>query len=114
MDDFRAIYRILRTLSDAIDDEEFDPARISAEALHLSERRRNALLVMLVENGYVMGVKSVQYGSSHDPWPQAHLVAPRITLKGLEYLCENSLMQRCARRALGVAEPAAAALGAVL
>lgn len=33
MDDFKAVYRILKTLSDAIDDDEFDPARLSAEEL---------------------------------------------------------------------------------
>lgn len=101
MDDFRAIYRILKTLSAAIDDEEFDPARLSAEALKVSERRRNALLVMLVENGYVDGVETVRYRSDPDPWPSARLVAPRITLKGLEYLQENSIMRKCASVALG-------------
>lgn len=111
MDDFRAIYRILKTLSRAIDEEEFDPACLSAEALKVSERRRNALLVMLVENGYVEGVEAVRYRSSADPWPRARLVAPRITLKGLEYLQENAIMRRCADAALGVADRA---LGAVM
>ena len=50
MDDFRAIYRILKTLSDAIDDEAFDLARLSAEALGVTPRRLNALLVMMTEN----------------------------------------------------------------
>lgn len=103
MSDFRVIYRILRELSDAIDSEELDPDRLTPAAVGASERRFNALLVMLVENGYVEGVTARRYVSSHDPWPRAQLVAPRITLKGLEYLHENSIMKRCAEVALGVA-----------
>ena len=106
MDDFRAIYRILKTLSDAIDSEEFDLSRLSAEALGISPRRLNALLVMLSENGYVDGVEAVRYASSADPWPRARVGAPRLTLKGLEYLHENAVMRRCARVALGVVEKA--------
>ncbi len=51
MDDFKAIYRILKTRSDAIDCEEFDPARLSAEEAGVTPRRLNALLVMMAENG---------------------------------------------------------------
>ena len=106
MNDFRAIYRVLKTLSAAIDDEEFDPGRISAEAVGVSPRRLNALLVMLAENGYVEGVSVCRYQSDPDPWPRAQACAPRITLKGLEYLQENSIMQRCAQLALGIADRA--------
>lgn len=104
MDDFKAVYRILKTLSDAIDDDEFDPARLSAEELGVAPRRLNALLVMLAENGYVDGVEAVRYRSSADPWPHARVGAPRITLKGLEYLHENGVMRRCANVALGIAD----------
>lgn len=83
MDDFKTAHRILKTLSDAIDDE-FDPARLSAEELGVAPRRFNALLVMLAENGYIDGVEAVRYRSSADPWPHARVGAPRITLKGLE------------------------------
>ena len=103
MSDFRVIYRILRTLSDAIDAEEYDPQRLTPEAVGASERRFNALMVMLLENGYVEGVAARRYASSRDPWPTAAIVAPRITLKGLEYLHENSLMKRCAEMAVGIA-----------
>lgn len=104
MDDFRAIYRMLKTLSDAMDDEGLDPARLSAEALGVTPRRLNALLVMMAENGCVDGVEAVRYRSSADPWPQARITAPRITLKGLEYLHENGVMRRCAGVAPGIAD----------
>ncbi len=103
MSDFRVIYRILRELSAAIDDEELDPQRITAGAFGISDRRFNALVVMLAENGYVDGVAVRRYASSADPWPRAQVIAPRITLKGLEYLHENSIMRRCAEAALGIA-----------
>lgn len=103
MSDFRVIYRILRELSDAIDADEFDPQRLTPGAVGASDRRFNALMVMLVENGYVEGVTARRYASSPDPWPRAQVVAPRITLKGLEYLHENSIMRRCAEVAVGIA-----------
>lgn len=101
MSDFRVIYRILRTLSDAIDADEFDPRRLTPEAVGTSERRLNALMVILAENGYVEGVTARRYASSPDPWPRAQVVAPRITLKGLEYLCSNEIMKWCAEVAAG-------------
>lgn len=62
-----------------MDCEEFDKQAISAEALGISEARRVALLRMLAESGYIQ---------------QRIDFRPEITLKGLEYLEENSLMKR--------------------
>lgn len=102
MNDFKAIYRILKALSDAIDFEQFDASRISPEAVGVSARRLNALLAMLAQAGYVEGFSVRSYVSSADPWPTVTPVAPRITLKGLEYLAENSLMRKCADAAMGI------------
>ena len=60
MGDFQAIYRMLKTLSDAIDGEEFDASRLSAEAMGVTPRRLNTLLVMMAENGYVDGAEAVR------------------------------------------------------
>lgn len=99
MDNFRIIYRILRILEKAMDCEEFDRHMISAEALGLSEARRTAILKMLAENGYVQGL-DISKGLQGDV--TISMRRPEITLKGLEYLEENSLMKKAAALAKGI------------
>lgn len=82
-----------------MDCEEFDRRAISAEALSLSEACRTANLKMLAENGYVQGL-DIRKGLQGDVTISMH--HPEITLKGLEYLEENSLMRRAATLAKGI------------
>lgn len=101
MDNFRVIYRILRYLEKALDYDEPNMDCISAKALKLSDQRWMALMEMLSKEGYIDGF-SVQR-----PVDGSILISsstPRITLKGLEYLQENSLMKKAAELAKGVAE----------
>lgn len=101
MDNFKIIYRILKSLEKAMDLDEFDAEMISAESLGISQNRWNALMEMLAGAGYVKGVsmiRSVGGNSirlSHDFG---------ITLKGLEYLNDNSFMKKAANIAKGVKE----------
>lgn len=78
MYNFIAIYRILSYLEQALDYDEPDMSQISSSALGLSDNRWLALLRLLEDAGYieVFGHRT------------------RITLRGLEYLQQNSLMQR--------------------
>lgn len=73
-----AIYRILSYLEQALDYDEPDMSQISSSALGLSANRWLALLRLLEDAGYieVFGHRT------------------KITLRGLEYLQQNSLMQR--------------------
>ncbi|WP_413778060.1 YjcQ family protein [Caproicibacterium sp. XB1] len=101
MDNFRILYKILRILEKAMDVEEFDSSTISAESLKISEARWCNLMEMLSDEGYVKGVHVSR------PLDNEVLVSvsnPRITLKGLEYLQENSLMKKAANLAKGVAD----------
>lgn len=99
MDNFRVIYKILKYLEAAMDYDEIDPERLSAETLGVSENRRIALLEMLVREGYVDGI-----GIKHsaDGAVTISMSSPRITLKGLEYLHENSVMNKMAAVAKGI------------
>ncbi len=100
---FKIIYIILSTLEKAMDNESFDVDRLSAANLDITEPKRKAILAMLLKNGYVEGFQVIQY--TGDPTPNIEgLEGIRITLKGLEYLEENSLMQKAARLAKGIAE----------
>ena len=96
-EDFRTIYKILSILQKSMDYEVVDIRRLSADNLDITEPKRKALLGMLLKNGYVEGFQ--------DPTPNIEgLEGIRITLKGLEYLEENSLMQKAARLAKGIVE----------
>lgn len=104
MDDFRIIYKILRILQKAMDLEEFDRNRISAETLGLSAPKWNRLMAMLLNEGYITGGET--WNSMDCGYPKVMLTRPEITLKGLEYLEENSLMRKAADMAKGIVETA--------
>lgn len=101
MDNFKSIYRILRILEKAMDLDEFDTSQISPEALKLSEARWCALMEMLSDEGYIKGIKITRSVDGQILASQSNM---RITLKGLEYLNENSLMKKAANLAKGVSD----------
>lgn len=101
MDDFKTIYRILSYLHTAMDYDEVDLERLSPESLRISPQRRNSILEMLVREGYIDGVTVKR---SADGYLEISIAAPRITLKGLEYLEENSMMKKVASAVKGVVE----------
>lgn len=90
MDNFKIIYKILKVLETAMDCPSFDGADISADALHLNPYRWFCLMEMLCDSGYLCGCE-LKRGLG-----DTYCIAgkPRITLKGLEYLQDNSMMQK--------------------
>lgn len=99
MDNFKVIYRILRYLETCMDFAEPDLEPISAAALGITKERWAEIMAMLSDNGYVSGITAKRYMRS--PIVISGLSNIRITLKGLEYLQENSLMQKAAELAKG-------------
>lgn len=102
MDNFKIIYKILRTLERAMDLENFDKSCISKERLELTEARWNRIIAMLVAEGYVTGIEV--WNSFDRGYPRVVLTRPEITIKGLEYLEENSFMKKAADMAKGIKE----------
>lgn len=104
MEDFRAIYRMLKVLHAAMDCDELDADQLTPEALGVSPQKLRSLWAMLAEKGLVDGVvvKSTKSGRI------VSAIDPRITYDGLEFLQENSLMRKAANFAKGVAEVAGA------
>lgn len=95
MGNFKVIYRILKALEAAPDCESFDAEeQISAERLGVTKPRLYALFSMLSQEGYITGVRERRFPG--EQYPQADIRDIRITLKGLEYLSENSLMKKAA------------------
>lgn len=103
MDNFVIIYKMLKALEKAMDYEEFDIKAISHERLHISYQRWEKILIMLAQSGYVTGVIFDRTMSDYSP----HLcepIHPVLTLKGLEYLSENTLMKKAENFAKGIKE----------
>lgn len=99
--DFTAIYKILKHLDRYAGDEDCDMRMISAEELGISEVKWEQLIIELAENGYIKGVVYSQM--LNDKFPHiAGVIHPRITLKGMEYLEENSKMKKAAQIVGGI------------
>ena len=103
MDNFAIMYKILRTLEKALDFEEFDIKAIAPEKYGISYRRWERLMIMLVKDGYIEGVIYNQYITDYGP-RIVEPINPIITLKGLEYLADNSMMKKAAEVAKGIKE----------
>ena len=102
MDNFKVIYKILRYLETMMDVSEPDMSPITAESLGLSQERWANLMEMLIRNEYIEGASAKRYVRT--PLMIINLERTRITLKGLEYLQENSLMKKAANIAKGITE----------
>ena len=98
MENFKAIYRILRYLERAMDYDEPDMDIISASALGLSEARWISILEMLADENLISGL---EIRRSSDGGAALSISNPRITLHGLEYLQENPQMLKAAEMAKG-------------
>lgn len=101
MNNFTVIYKILKSLEDAMDFEKFDIELISPERLGVTKERRNKLLMEIQKNGYIDGLIIRQWIGSPSPCI-CEPINITITLKGLEYLSENSMMKKAANIAKGV------------
>lgn len=99
MEQFKQIYRILSTLHTAMDLEEWDSKLLSPEELGLSHPMWSRLMAMLLKEGYITGGEA--WESFDVSYPKVKLVRPEITLKGLEYLEENSLMKKARKMLIG-------------
>ena len=102
MDNFKYIYRILKILEKSMDLEEFDMELIGYKELDISKLRWSRIVSMLKEQEYIQGI-DVWYSLDQD-YPRVKLVIPEITLNGLEYLNENSMMKKVYNAAKGIKE----------
>ena len=100
MDDFRIIYKILKTLQESMDYESFENTQIEPEELHISEPKWSRIMAMLVNEGYVTGIQV--WNSMSQSYPRVKVMRPELTLKGLEYLEDNTFMKRAANLAKGI------------
>lgn len=100
MDNFKVIYKILKVLENAMDCDEIDKSLLKAENFKISENRFENIIKMLVQEEYITGVIIVDMMGMHG----IKFDNVQITLKGLEYLSENSLMKKAANIAKSIKE----------
>lgn len=101
MDNFKIIYRILSTLEKSMDLEKCPTECIAPEHLKISEERWGKYMEMLCDAGYVKGVKIQRYITGET---SVNVKDIQITLKGLEYLSENSIMQKMYKATKGITD----------
>lgn len=102
-DNFKCIYKILKTLEKAMDCPEFDILQISWQKLEISKERWARYIEMMVDSGYIKGVR-IYKDITEELCVEDNGI--KITLKGLEYLTENSIMQRFYKKAMGIVDVA--------
>ncbi len=100
-DNFKCIYKILRALEKAMDFPEFDISQIDYNKLEISKERWAKYLEMMLDSGYIKGVRIYEDITGELCVENEGI---RITLKGLEYLSENTIMQRLYKAAMGIKE----------
>ena len=101
MDNFQAVYKILSSLEAAMDCPQFDISQISADKLKVSDERWARYIEMMIDVGYIKGVRVYEDITGRTCVEDKGV---RITLKGLEYLQENSMMKRIYRTVKGIKE----------
>lgn len=95
MDNFNAIYKILKLLDKHKGDEDFDYELISAKAMKMKVSDWEQIMIELQMNGFIRGLVYTQDLTNKFP----HIVEPihpQITLKGMEYLANNNFMKKAA------------------
>ena len=95
MEYFSIIYAILKAIEKSMDVEEFDRNSISAEFLYISQTRWEIIMGELVKNGYISGVYVVPIAGREVPGIK--VARPILTIKGAEYLQENTMMKKAYR-----------------
>lgn len=83
MDNFGLIYRILSYLEEAMDYEYPNIKFISPETLRITQQRWSAIMAILAHEKYVDGLTMERSAGGAIAVSAG---APRITLRGLEYL----------------------------
>ena len=99
MDNFKAVYMILSALEKSMDLPQANVEMFNAEAIDVSEERWKKYIEMMLDCGYIKGVTAKTYVSVCTVVDCQNI---QITLKGLEYLQENSMMQKIYKTMKGI------------
>ena len=101
MENFKIIYKILKSIEESMDYEIFDENIISPEYLGVSKERWKALIIELLDNGYVTGIVKIPIMGYRE---DLKIIKPKLTIKGMQYLEENSMMKKAYNLLKGIRE----------
>lgn len=88
------IWKILNELDLALDLSDYDAAKeLTSKRFRITGNRFCNYLAMLQNAGYVEGVKNIEYINGDKPIDYSEI---KITLEGIQFLLENSTMQKVA------------------
>ena len=99
MDNFKAVYMILSALEKCMDLPQANIEMFNSEAIGVSDERWNKYIEMMLDCGYIKGVTAKTYINGRTVVDCSNI---QITLKGLEYLQENSMMQKMYKAMKGI------------
>lgn len=100
-DNFKVIYKILSQLERDMDKTAVDIDAISFEVLCITENRWLNIIEMLCRDGYIIGVTINKEVSGVKNYNCDNMA---ITIKGLEFLKNNSFMQKAYKAARGLTD----------
>ena len=105
MDVFNLIYRILKQIRALELSEEHDLALLFPDALKATEIERDNILLKMQEEGLIAGLVVIEeVDGKQRPFIMWERAMPRVTLKGLEYMEENSMMKKAKNLLKGFVE----------
>ena len=99
IDNFKAVYRILSSLEEQMDKLEVNVSKFDYEQLGITGERWIKYIEMMQDVGYIKGCSI--YTNVNDEMI-SDTTDIKITLRGLEYLQENSIMQRIYKATKGI------------
>lgn len=100
-DNFKIIYKILSQLEKDMDKPFVDLDAITYELLCITENRWLNIIEMLYRDGYIIGV-TINREITGDKNYNCDNMA--ITIKGLEYLKNNTLMKKAYKTVKGITD----------
>lgn len=88
MDSMKIVYKVLSEVDKQMDDISFDESFI--KDLKASDNRVNKIIETLLDEGYLTGIKISKSKTGNI----VMFMSPRLTIKGMEFLQENSTIQK--------------------
>lgn len=88
MDNLKVVYKVLVGIEASMYSNRFDGTYL--EALKIPEERRNRILQSMIGEGLIDGFERVNYAGGYG----FKAIEPRLTIKGMEFLQENSAMEK--------------------
>lgn len=100
-DNFKIIYQILAYLEKSMDEKCCDISKIDHEQFGITFERWSKYIAMLSNAGYITGIRVFENVEGDIRIENKNI---SLTLKGLEYLSENTIMQRLYKKAKGIVD----------